>query len=150
MNHSQELPQEQVWPANVPVPTFRHGSLDSFLREAGFEPQGDKVDAFLLYSNDDVRMRTISGGVLGADQESTSTESNRKTRISFEIHPSVFIEDILLADDVDDSLNHGDTDDNSSEEAVVKASDADSHMNALVSYLFGEEFKSNIRVPRAA
>ena len=151
MNNSQELPQEQGWPANVPVPTFRHSSLDSFLQEAGFESeqQGDKVDAFLLYSNDEIRMRTISGGVLGADQESTSAESNRKTRISFELHPSVFIEDLLLADDVDDSLNHGDTD-SSREEAVVKASDADSHMNALVSYLFGEEFKSNIRVPRAA
>ena len=150
MNHSQELPQEQGWPANVPVPTFRHSSLDSFLQEAGFEGQGDKVDAFLLYSNDEVRLRTISGGVLGADQESTSAESNRKTRLSFELHPSVFIEDLLLADDVDDSLNHGDTTDSSREEAVVKASDADSYMNALVSYLFGEEFKSNIRVPRAA
>jgi hypothetical protein len=95
MNHSQELPQEQDWPANVPVPTFRHSSLDSFLQEAGFEPQGDKVDAFLLYSNDEVRMRTISGGVLGADQESTLTESNRKTRLSFELHPSAFIEDLL-------------------------------------------------------
>ena len=100
MNHSQELPQEQGWPAHVPVPTFRDGncSLNSFLQEAGFEPQGDKVDAFLLYSNDEVRMRTISGGVLGADQESTSAEGdNRKTRLSFELHPSAFIEDLLLA-----------------------------------------------------
>ena len=101
MNNSQELPQEQGWPANVPVPTFRDGncSLNSFLQEAGFEsePQGDKVDAFLLYSNDEVRLRTISGGVLGADQESTSTEGNRKTRISFELHPSAFIEDLLLS-----------------------------------------------------
>ena len=100
MNHSQELPQEQGWPAHVPVPTFRNGSsLNSFLQEAGFESeqQGDKVDAFLLYSNDEVRMRAISGGVLGADQESTSAESNRKTRLSFELHPSVFIEDLLLA-----------------------------------------------------
>ena len=100
MNNSQELPQDQDWPANVPVPTFRDGncSLNSFLREAGFEsePQGDKVDAFLLYSNDEVRMRTISGGVLGADQESTSAEGdNRKTRLSFELHPSAFIEDLL-------------------------------------------------------
>ena len=96
MNNSQELPQDQDWPANVPVPTFRHSSLNSFLQEAGFEPQGDKVDAFLLYSNDEVRLRTISGGVLGADQESTSAEGdNRKTRLSFELHPSAFIEDLL-------------------------------------------------------
>ena len=101
MNNSQELPQEQFWSANVPVPTFRDGntSLNSFLWEAGFESekQGDKVDAFLLYSNDEVRMRTISGGVLGADQESMSAEGNRKTRLSFELHPAAFIEDLLLA-----------------------------------------------------
>eukprot|EP00986_Skeletonema_menzelii_P003026 scaffold891_cov130-Skeletonema_menzelii.AAC.4 len=41
-------------------------------------------------------MRTISSGVLGADQESTSTEGGtRKTRISFELHPSVFYEDLF-------------------------------------------------------
>ena len=153
MNHSQEPPQERDWPANVPVPTFRRGSsLSSSLQEAGFEQQCDTVDAFLLYSNDEVRMRTISSGVLGAGQESTSTEGGtRKTRISFELHPSVFIEDFLLADaddNADDSL-YGEPDD-ISEEDVVEALSNGSHMNALVSYLLGEDLNSNIRVPEAA
>ena len=116
MNHSQELPQERDWPKakSVSVPTFRHrNSLDSLLQQAGFEQQGqgDKIDAFLLYSNDEVRMRTISSGLLGADQESTSTEDHtiRKTRMSFEVHPSVFCEDFLLADANADNSLHGDS-----------------------------------------
>ena len=136
INHSQELPQEQGWSANMEVPTFRQGnSLNNLIREAGFEPQDVKVDAFLLYSNDDVRMRMISGGALGSDQEPTSTEgSTRKTRLSFELHPTKFIEDFFLADDDDDSL-YGNSDD----------------INALASYLYGGDLQSNvIRVPRAA
>eukprot|EP00985_Skeletonema_marinoi_P031210 scaffold36925_cov168-Skeletonema_marinoi.AAC.1 len=107
MNQFQEPPQEQEdFPTNVPVPTFRHGNR--LLEAAGIDEseQADKFDAFLLYSNDDVRMRTLSGGMVRADQESTSSETEgeggtrkRKTRISFELHPSVFIEDLLLGDD---------------------------------------------------
>ena len=97
-------------------------------------------------------MRTISGGILGADQESTSTEDHtiRKTRISFELHPSAFIDDFLLADAYADDSLHGHAD-GISEEDDVKALNEDPHMNALASYLFGEEdLNSNIRVPRAA
>ena len=173
MNQFQEPPQEQEdFPTNVPVPTFRHGN--SLLQEAGIDESehADKVDAFLLYSNNEVRLRTLSSGLVGADQESTSTETEgggstrkRKTRISFELHPSVFIEDLLLAgddffvsdfDDINDNEDEKEavkvkamTDDiNDNEEDAVevkaKAMTEDPQMNALAS------LQVNIRAPRAA
>eukprot|EP00986_Skeletonema_menzelii_P003024 scaffold891_cov130-Skeletonema_menzelii.AAC.2 len=74
-----------------------------------------------------------------------------REQISFELHPSVFIEDFLFADaddNADDSL-YGEPDDISEEDVVEALSDG-SHMNALVSYLLGEDLNSNIRVPEAA
>eukprot|EP00984_Skeletonema_dohrnii_P022741 scaffold11846_cov72-Skeletonema_dohrnii-CCMP3373.AAC.2 len=159
----QEPPQEQEFPTNVLVPTFRHGNRLLQLQEAGIDEseQADKVDAFLLYSNDEVRMRTLSGGLVGADQDSTSTETEgedstrkrkRKTRISFELHPSVFIEDSLLAGNDDDSFvsDFDDINDNEEEAVKVKAMTEDPQMNALVFLLFGGELHANIRAPRAA
>jgi len=161
MNQFQEPPQEQDFPTNVPVPTFRHGNR--LLEAAGIDESehADKVDAFLLYSNDEVRMRTLSSGLVGvgADQESTSTETEgeggtrkRKTRISFELHPSVFIEDLLLAGDDDDSFvsDFDDINDNEEEAVKVKAMTEDPQMNALVFLLFGGDLHANIRAPRAA
>eukprot|EP00985_Skeletonema_marinoi_P021650 scaffold13386_cov154-Skeletonema_marinoi.AAC.7 len=127
MNQFQEPPQEQDFPTNVPVPTFCHGNR--LLQKAGIDEseQADKVDAFLLYSNDDVRMRTLSGGQVGANQQSMSTETEgedstrkRKTRISFELHPSVFIENLLLAGDDDDSFVSDFDGINDNEEEAVK------------------------------
>jgi len=86
-------------------------------------------------------MRTISGGILGAPHESTSTEEIRKTRISFELHPSVFFEDFFADDFLANRVN---------EEAVIKNLNENPQMSALVSLLFGEEFHANIRMPRAA
>ena len=150
MNQFQEPPQEQDFPTNVPVPTFRHGNR--LLEEAGIgeSEHADKVDAFLLYSNDDVRMRTLSGGQVGADQEGGTRK--RKTRISFELHPSVFIENLLLAGDDDDSFvsDFDDINDNEEEAVKVKAMTEDPQMNALVFLLFGGDLHANIRAPRAA
>ena len=159
MNQFQEPPQEQDFPTNVPVPTFRHGNR--LLEAAGIDESehADKVDAFLLYSNDDVRMRTLSGGQVGANQQSMSTETEgedstrkRKTRISFELHPSVFIENLLLAGDDDDSFvsDFDDINDNEEEAVKVKAMTEDPQMNALVFLLFGGDLHANIRAPRAA
>ena len=172
MNQFQEPPQEQDFPTNVPVPTFRHGNR--LLEAAGIDESehADKVDAFLLYSNDEVRMRTLSSGLVGANQQSMSTETEgedstrkRKTRISFELHPSVFIENLLLAgddffvsdfDDINDNEDEKEavkvkamTDDiNDNEEDAVevkaKAMTGDPQMNALAS------LHVNIRAPRAA
>ena len=153
MNQFQEPPQEQDFPTNVPVPTFRHGN--SLLEAAGIgeSEQADKLDAFLLYSNDDVRMRTLSGGMVGADQESTSTETEgeggtrkRKTRISFELHPSVLIEDLLLRDD----FSLSDFEDINEDAVETMAEDPQAQVNALVSLLFRGNLHVNIRAPRAA
>eukprot|EP00984_Skeletonema_dohrnii_P013263 scaffold5464_cov97-Skeletonema_dohrnii-CCMP3373.AAC.7 len=132
MNRFQKPPQEQEdFPTNVPVPTFRHGNR--LLEAAGIgeseHADKDKVDAFLLYSNDEVRMRTLSSGLVGvgADQESTSTETEgeggtrkRKTRVSFELHPSVFIENLLLAGDDFFVSEFDDINDNEDEKEAVK------------------------------
>eukprot|EP00985_Skeletonema_marinoi_P028550 scaffold25223_cov153-Skeletonema_marinoi.AAC.1 len=145
MNQFQEPPQEQEdFPTNVPVPTFRHGNR--LLEEAGIDESehADNVDAFLLYSNDEVRMRTLSSGLVGvgADQESTSTETEgegstrkRKTRISFELHPSVFIENLLLASDDFFVSDFDDINDNEDDAVKVeaKAMTEDPQMNALAS-----------------
>ena len=159
MNQFQEPPQEQDFPTNVPVPTFRHGNRLLEAAGIGESEHADKVDAFLLYSNDEVRMRTLSGGMVRANQESTSTETEgedstrkRKTRISFELHPSVFIENLLLAGDDDDSFvsDFDDINDNEEEAVKVKAMTEDLQMNALVFLLFGGDLHANIRAPRAA
>ena len=153
MNQFQEPPQEQDFPTNVPVPTFRHGNR--LLEAAGIDEseQADKVDAFLLYSNDDVRMRTLGGGQVGANQQSMSTETEgedstrkRKTRISFELHPSVFIENLLLAGDDFFVSDFDDINDNEDDAVKVeaKAMTEDPQMNALAS------LQVNIRAPRAA
>eukprot|EP00984_Skeletonema_dohrnii_P026609 scaffold15958_cov72-Skeletonema_dohrnii-CCMP3373.AAC.2 len=151
MNQFQEPPQEQDFPKNVPVPTFRHGNR--LLEAAGIDEseQADKLDAFLLYSDDEVRMRTLSGGMVGADQESTSTETEgegeggtrkRKTRLSFELHPSVFIENLLLGDDSFLS----DFEDIDEDAVETMAEDPQAQVNALVSLLFGGNLHRQIIV----
>ena len=151
----QEPPQEQDFPTNVPVPTFRHGNR--LLEAAGIDEseQADKFDAFLLYSNDEVRMRTLSGGMVGADQESTSTQTEgegstrkRKTRLSFELHPSVFTENLLLGDD--SSLSLSDFDDIHEDAVKAMAEDPQAQVNALVFLLFGGNLHANHRAPKAA
>lgn len=89
-------------------------------------------------------MRVLSDGIVGADQESTAEGISiiRKTRISFEIHPSVFFEDSLLAEDAF-SVNAD----------VVKAMNENNpKMKALASILFGVggDLHANISTHRAA
>ena len=114
------------------VPTFRENSL---LQEAGIdksEKQATNADAFLFYSDDEFRMRALSHGRVGANQDQVSAAAEgegivRKTRISFELHPSVllFADDLLLAED-EDSIHIY-------EEIVFRAM---KDMNALASLLF--------------
>jgi len=57
------------------VPTFHENRL---LQEAGFdesEKQANNADAFLLYSDDEVRMRALSHGRVGANQRQGSPSS---------------------------------------------------------------------------
>mmetsp|Transcript_1518 Transcript_1518/g.2962 ORF Transcript_1518/g.2962 Transcript_1518/m.2962 type:complete len:125 (+) Transcript_1518:98-472(+) len=52
-------------------------------------------DPFLYYSNEEIRMKTL---LLEEVSETATiddqTEAQRKTRISFEVHPSMFLDDI--------------------------------------------------------
>lgn len=69
----------------------------------------DKSDPFLYYSDDETRMRAIrlidDGPEEGSRQQ---VRRQRKTRISFEVHPSLVLDDDV--DDVFDDLSLGDDD----------------------------------------
>ena len=91
-------------------------------------------DAFLYYSDDEVRMRTLSGGILGSTREEPAMTNGggtirRKTRLSFELHPSVFFDDLLADDDVAENINSGDV--------VNSLKNQNSQPAALVATLFG-------------
>jgi hypothetical protein len=62
-------------------------------------PERDN-DAFSYYSNDQVRIRTLKlwGRSSNNNQEEPHQEelAERKTRISFELHPSLILDDLLL------------------------------------------------------
>jgi len=71
-------------------------------------------DAFLHYSNDDIRLEALKMTecptqdqvfTLQRDCISTKGKPERKTRISFELHPSLILEDLLadLSDDGNDT-----------------------------------------------
>jgi hypothetical protein len=133
MNQFRDLSGE-LYLMKTSVPTFRENSL---LQEAGIdksEKQATNADAFLFYSDDEFRMRALSHGRVGANQDNVSAAAEgegivRKTRISFELHPSVllFEDDLLLAEEDKDSLHIY-------EEIVFRAM---KDMNALASLLFG-------------
>ena len=147
------------------VPTFRddHRTLQDN------RAVGDPIayDAFLHYSDDEVRMRTLSGGILGSTREEATGANGRgairKTRLSFELHPSVFYDDLFADDDVnspqlaalvatlfgvDDDLfadDNVDVAENINAEDVVNSTkDNDAKLTALV------DLDANIRTPRAA
>ena len=106
-------------------------------------------DAFLYYSDDEVRMRTLSGGILGsAREESTMTNRGgviRKTALSFELHPSVFFDDLFSEDNVAENINI-----NAGEDLVNNLKNQNPQLAALVATLFGVDLGANIRTPRAA
>jgi hypothetical protein len=132
MNQFRDLSRD-LYLTTTSVPTFRENSL---LQEAGIdesEKQATNADAFLFYSDDEFRMRALSHGRVGANQDQVCAAAEgkgivRKTRISFELHPSVllFEDDLLLAEDEDSFHIY--------EEIVFRAM---KDMNALASLLFG-------------
>lgn len=137
--------------------TVRH--VNSLIHESdiGMSEQATNVDAFLFYSNDEVRMRTLSGGTVGAeDRQSTSVTqgSTRKTRLSFELHPSLICEGIAEINEEDEvkAMKYFTAlSDTKEEDAVkVKAMKKNPHMKALVSIILGEDLHSNIKAPTAA
>ncbi len=144
MNQFQERPQDLM----KKVPTFRERSL---LEEAGIS-KNKQEDAFLFYSNDEIRMRALSGGMRGAAHQSTVTDGvARKTRISFELHPSVFFEDFSFEEFFTDetSVNGVDEDVTEAEDATVATAESPK-MEGVASILFGRDVEANIRTSRAA
>ena len=74
--------------------------------------KSERGDAFLRYSNDEVRMQTLMISTTTQRDTYQPAEAQvveRKTRISFELHPSLIIEDMLheLGDDDDDDYDSG-------------------------------------------
>lgn len=115
------------------VPTFRDRPLYEYI---GIGDSSTSIDAFQFYSNDEIRMRTLSGGILGASHEHT-TEESRKTRLSFELHPSVLFEDLFANDDVPIARegNNNPAIDNRN----MNNENLPSELAALVSFLYGLE-----------
>ena len=60
-----------------------------------------KHDAFLHYSNDETRMNTLMMKEAPKYQRQQRVTQERKTRISFEVHPSLILEDLLFDNDGD-------------------------------------------------
>jgi len=60
-----------------------------------------KHDAFLHYSNDETRMNTLMLKEASKCQRQQRVTQERKTRISFEVHPSLILEDLLFDNDGD-------------------------------------------------
>ena len=60
-----------------------------------------KHDAFLHYSNDETRMNTLMLKEAPKCQRQQRVTQERKTRISFEVHPSLILEDLLFDNDGD-------------------------------------------------
>ena len=125
------------------VPTFRDHRLLQDNRAVGDHLA---YDAFLHYSDDEVRMRTLSGGILGsAREERTMTYGGgaiRKTILSFELHPSVFFDDLFSDDNVAENINAGDL--------IYNLKNQNPQLAALVATFHGVDLDANIRTPRAA
>lgn len=62
-----------------------------------------KADPFLYYSNDRVRMRELRLEDEEEEEDSSDEQSTnsceRKTRLTFELHPSLLLDDDLIDDD---------------------------------------------------
>lgn len=98
------------------------------VREPGSQPEPSlKVqDPFLYYSDDKNRMKELrlqdtssssssnedddSASSTADDEHTSSSTCVRKTRISFELHPSLLLEDFIMGDELlgDDSLSFDD------------------------------------------
>ena len=94
-------------------------------------------------------MRVLSGGTRGAAHQSTATDGvvARKTRISFELHPSVFFDDLLSDEDF---INNELTVEAAVMEAARNNPKVDSVASILASFLFDGDVRADIRTSRSA
>lgn len=105
------------------------------------------LDPFLYYSNDRVRMKELhfedveeedssddASSTSLSNQEQSTSSCERKTRITFELHPSLLLEDLM--DDLSNDDSHDDLD------AILDASSNsggdDVFINSLRQIMLGE------------
>jgi hypothetical protein len=152
MQQFHELPEDQGTLLIMSVPTFN----DSQPQVVHISQMKTKLeDPFLYYSNDDVRMKRL----MGKDNNSTATQDShddgsqgrvqdsagtgyitRKTRLSYEVHPSLFFED----SQDEERSSHLDLD------AAPKKIAENTQLSPLIKALFGEVVKAKTCIPRAA
>jgi hypothetical protein len=150
MSQLQDKPNAKDKDATLNVLTFRDHPLSQETDRGGDIRQAEDPadDTFLYYSDDEIRMRAISGGIVGAAQETAKPEVKRKSRLSFELHPSVFYDDLFS-----NELSQDETNKRITEEIVENMKKSHHpHMVALLSILLGEEdeIHPNVSTPRAA
>lgn len=153
MQQFHELPEDQGSLLILSVPTFHDESQPQVVHISQMKTKSE--DPFLYYSNDDVRMRRLTGkdsnsaatqdshddGSQGRVQDSTSTGCiTRKTRLSFEVHPSLFFDD----SQDEERSSHLDLD-----AAAKKIAAENTQLSPLIQALFGE-LEAKACIPRAA
>lgn len=129
------------------------------VREPGSQPEPSlKVqDPFLYYSDDKNRMKELrlqdtsssssssedddSASSTADDEHTSSSTCVRKTRISFELHPSLLLEDFIMGDELlgDDSLSFDDIIDGWLLDQAEKDSGEEDLINSLREVLFLSE-----------
>ena len=95
---SKKMAPDAVIVVQVPTKTYDGG------KESMKSVNNKQEDPFMWYSNQETRMNAML--FKNNDVPATATNSNkkvvRKTRISFEIHPSLLFDDIIFGSDLED------------------------------------------------
>ena len=138
------------------VPTMKQAQDTSNSRPT------DKHDAFSHYSNDVTRMNTLlmkEAPKSQRQQRVLPQAQERKTRISFEVHPSLILEDLLFddldgngIDEVDDDFLLDSEDDSTDDiEYLLENTEADTTTQAdrETMNLFREMFQASPRHSRS-
>ena len=97
----------------VPTKTYDGGYVrehEAVARKGSMKSVNNKQeDPFMWYSNQETRMNAML--FKNNDVPATATNNNkkvvRKTRISFEIHPSLLFDDIIFGSDLEDQDDDG-------------------------------------------
>ena len=104
---SSRSSSSSLFPRNMMVIQVKtkEGSDDTTEAHHHLSSTSTKQDSFLRYSNDEVRLKALmlpSSSSSIKSQASSQQRVERKTRLSWELHPSLLIEDMLL----DAAFNH--------------------------------------------
>lgn len=114
MNSKSTVHSNNVIVVQVPTKTYDGGSSvkehEAVARKGSMKSVYNKQeDPFMWYSNQETRMNAML--FKDSDVPATATNSNkkvvRKTRISFEIHPSLLFDDIIFGSDLEDQDDDG-------------------------------------------